>query len=110
MSTITRKEFVNDLSKAGINVNDLTPETRAKLNKAGVSDAELKKIAGKDGQISGEAELNQLFKVVDRFDHNGSSNSFINKDSSGNITTSGAVYEALKSEVDKNRAKAVSKE
>ncbi len=106
MSTITRKDFVNDLSKAGINVNDLTPETRAKLNKAGVTDAELKKIAGKDGQISGEAELKQLFKVVDGFDHNGSSNSFVDKDSSGKLTTSGEVSEALKSEVDKNRAKA----
>lgn len=106
MSTITRKEFVKDLSKAGINVNDMSSETRAKLNKAGVSDAEIKKIAGKDGQIKGEAELNQLFKVVDKFDSNGSGNSFVNKDSSGNITTSGEVYEALKSEVDKNRAKA----
>lgn len=108
MSTITRKEFVNDLSKGGINVNDMAPETKAKLNKAGVTDAELAKIAGKDGRISGTEEFNKLFKVVDRFDHNGLATSFVNKDASGAQTTSGAVHEALKSEVDRNRAKASS--
>ncbi len=106
MSTINRKEFVNDLSKGGINVNDMAPETKEKLNKAGVSDAELAKIAGKDGRISGAEEFKKLFKVVDKFDKNGSGSSFVTQDKDGNQTTSGVVHDALKSEVDRNRAKA----
>jgi hypothetical protein len=106
MSTINRSQFMKEFSKSGINVNDMTPETRAKLAKAGVSEAELAKIAGKDGQISGQAEYNKLFKIVDSFDKNGSANSFEAKDSAGVETKSGAVYEALKSEIDRNASKA----
>lgn len=106
MSTINRKEYTNDLAKGAINVNDMAPETKEKLAKAGVTDAQLAKIADKDGQIHGADEFKKLFKAVDKFDKNGSATSFETHDTAGNQTTSGAVHEALKSEVDRNRAKA----
>lgn len=106
MTTINRKEYTNDLSKGAINVNDMSPETKEKLAKAGVSEAELAKIAGNDGQIHGADEFRKLFKVVDKFDKNGSASSFETHDKAGNRTVSGQVHEALNSEVEKNRAKA----
>jgi hypothetical protein len=106
MSTITRNNFVNELSKGGINVNDMAPETKEKLKEAGLSEATLSRIAGKDGKISGTKELKRLFKAVDKFDHNGSTTSFKTENRAGEQTKSGMIHEALKSEVDRNRAKA----
>jgi hypothetical protein len=108
MSTITRKQFISELSnsKSGINVNDLSPETRAKLAEKGVSEQDLKKIAGSDGRISGEAEYKKLFKLVDRFDENGSSGSIDTSDKAGAPTPSGEVYESLKAEVERNALRA----
>ena len=106
MSTITRNKFVNDLSKGGINVNEIAPENKEKLKEAGVSDATLAKIAGKDGRISGSKEFKKLFKAIDKFDHNGSRSSFATRDKDGDQTKSGLIHEALKSEVNRNRAKA----
>jgi len=106
MSTITRKEFAKEFSGGAINVNDLSPENKEKLNKAGVTDKQLAKIAGKDGQISGAKEFKKLFKAVDKFDKNHSNNSFATERKDGTQTKSGIIHEALKSEVDKNRAKA----
>ena len=47
MSTVTRKQFVDDLSKAGINVNDMAPENKEKLKEAGMSEAQLAKMREK---------------------------------------------------------------
>jgi hypothetical protein len=105
MSTVTRKQFNSDFSKGGININDMAPETKAKLNKLGISDSDLTKIAGKDGRISG-TEHNKLFTLLDKFDKNGSGNSFVDKDSAGAPTSSGEAYQTLKSELDRNVAKA----
>ncbi|HSE41577.1 MAG TPA: hypothetical protein VLH08_12520 [Acidobacteriota bacterium] len=106
MSTITRNKLVNEFSKGGINVNDMTAENKQKLKEAGLSQATLEKIAGKDGRISGAKEFKKLFKAVDKFDHNGSRNSFATHNKDGEQTKSGLIHEALKSEVDRNRAKA----
>jgi hypothetical protein len=106
MSTVTRKQFIDDLSKAGINVNDMAPENKEKLKEAGMSEATLSKIAGKDGQIKGKKELNKLFKAIDKFDKNDSRRSFDAHDRFGDQTRSGLAHEALTSEVDRNRAKA----
>ena len=106
MSTVTRKQFIDDLSKAGINVNDMAPENKEKLKGAGMSEAQLAKIAGKDGQIKGKKEINKLFKAIDKFDKNDSRSSFDAHDRFGDQTRSGLAHEALTSEVDRNRAKA----
>ena len=106
MSTITRKEFQKEFSGGAINVNDMAPENKEKLNKAGITDKQLEKIAGKDGQISGTKEFKKLFKAVDKFDKNHSNNSFATARKDGLPTKSGIIHEALKSEVDLNRNKA----
>jgi hypothetical protein len=105
MTTINRKDFVNDLSSGAINVNDMSAETKEKLSKAGISQKDLVEIAGKDGQING-MEYQRLFTLLDKSDKNGSWNSFKTADDQGFQTKSGLAYEALKSEVDKNIAKA----
>ena len=64
MTTINRKEFVSDLSKGVINVNDMSAETKEKLSKAGITQKDLVEIAGRDGQISGQ-EYQRLFNLVD---------------------------------------------
>ena len=106
MSTITRKEFVKELSQGTINVNDMAPENKEKLNKAGITDKQLAKIAGKDGQIHGTKEFKKLFKAVDKFDKNHSNSSFATERKDGTATKSGIIHDALKSEVDRNRDKA----
>ena len=104
MSTVNRQTFVKTLDKGGINVNDMDAKTQEKLKKAGISQKELVEIAGKDGKISG-SEYSRLFNLIDRSDRNGSSKS-INTTDKGVQTQSGAAYEALQQEVDRNLAKA----
>ena len=106
MTTINRKEFVSDLSKGAINVNDMSAETKEKLTKAGISQKDLVQIAGKDGQISGASEYQRLFNLIDKSDRNRSANSFAGTDDKGVQTKSGLAYDAMKSEVDRNIAKA----
>jgi hypothetical protein len=106
MSTITRKEFAKELSQGTINVNDMAPENKEKLNKAGITDKQLAKIAGKDGQIHGEKEFKKLFKAVDKFDKNHSNSSIATERKDGTPTKSGIIHEGLKSEVNRNRDKA----
>ena len=105
MSTINRKQFIQDFSNATINVNDMSQETKQKLEKAGISQKDIVEVAGKDGQISGENDLKKLFALVDKTDRDGSRKSFAT-DKEGAQTKSGAAYEALKSEFDRNVAKA----
>ncbi len=106
MSTVNRTQFQRAMRKGGINVNDMSPKLRASLAKAGVSEADVKKIGGRDGRISTAAEVNKLFKLVDGFDKNGSAYSFKSKDAGGVLTTSGKLYEGLKAEAQKNVQKA----
>src|SRR5262245_29799196 len=98
MTTINRKEFVTDMSKGAININDMSAETKDKLQKAGISQKDLVEIAGQDGQISGNYEYQRLFNLLDRSDRNKSANSFITTDDRGAQTQSGLAYEAMKSE------------
>lgn len=106
MTTINRKQYTSEVEKGVINVNDMAAENKEKLAKAGISEKDLVEIAGKDGQISGAREYDKLFKQLDKTDRNGSARSFEAHDSKGVQTKSGAAYEALKSEVDRNLAKA----
>ena len=108
MTTVNRKEFVSDMNKGGINVNDMSAENKEKLTKAGVSQKDLVEVAGQDGQIRGSEEYSKLFKLLDKSDRNGSAKSFEAHGKDGAQTKSGAAYDALKSEVDRNIAKAKS--
>jgi hypothetical protein len=103
MSTVSRSNFIKDLDRTGINVNDMDPQTQEKLKKANISQKDLMDIAGEDGQIRGAKEYSELFNRVVRHDSSSpDTNSFENSGKSGEA------YEALKSEVDRNMTKAQS--
>ena len=101
MSTVSRSNFVKDLDRSGINVNDMDAKTQEELKKANISQKDLMDIAGADGQIRGSKEYSKLFDAVARNRKSG-------PDSFENTGKSGEAYEALKSEVDKNLTKATS--
>lgn len=115
MSTVTRKTFVNELSKdhGVIDTNNMSGDLKKTISNRGITDAELKKIAGADGQIKGEKEFTKLFKAVDQFDKR-TPNSFqadhlTNKGTCReqySNTLSGEVYDKLKKEVAHNRLEA----
>ena len=103
MSTVSRSNFVKDLDRSGINVNDMDAKTQEALKKANISQKDLMDIAGADGQIRGSKEYSELFNRVVRHDSSSpDTNSF------ENTGKSGEAYEALKSEVDRNLTKAKS--
>lgn len=107
MSTITRSQFTNSLRERGgyIDLRNMSQETRQTLRDHGITDEDLSTIAGQDHVIRGESEFNALFSRVDDLDQNGSSRSIASTDRSGSLTRAGAVYEALRAEVDTNRAR-----
>jgi len=103
MSTITRSNFIKDLDRTGIDVNNMDAKTEEALKKANISQKDLMDIAGEDGVIRGSSEYSELFSHVVRHDSSSpDTNSFENSGKSG------MAYEALKSEVDRNMTKAKS--
>jgi hypothetical protein len=101
MSIINRSNFVKDLDRTGIDVNNMDPKTEEALKKANISQKDMMDIAGDDGVIRGQSEYSELFNRVVRHDSSSSdANSFENSGKSG------MAYEALKSEVDRNMNKA----
>jgi hypothetical protein len=115
MSTVTKKSFVNELSKdhGVVDTNNMSDDLKKAISNRGITDAELKKIAGADGQIKGKDEFRKLFKAVDQFDKR-TPNSFqadylTNKGTCReqySKTMSGEVYDKLKKEVAHNRLEA----
>ncbi|HEY7160592.1 MAG TPA: hypothetical protein VH815_05000 [Acidobacteriota bacterium] len=115
MSTITKKTFVNELNKnhGVVDTNNMSDGLKKALSNRGITDAELKKVAGADGQIKGKDEFKKLFKAVDQFDKR-TPNSFqadhlTNKGTCReqySKTLSGEVYDKLKKEVANNRLEA----
>ena len=105
MSTIGSSGFGRELGRDGgaINVNDLSPEMEKALSSAGVRLSDLRKVAGADGQISGDQEWARLFKLVDRFDSDGNAGTFLARDAAGNETKAGALFDELKAEADRHR-------
>jgi hypothetical protein len=100
--SITRRQFVQDLSKdeGSININDLSPELAERLKGANVSAADLQRIAGPDAQISGANEFGALFDRLDRVDDDHSSRSLkISTGGDDAPTLAGAAKEALDREV-----------
>ncbi len=107
MTTITKTTFVKQLARDGgaIDTNNLSPELKSALSKAGGSAADLQKIAGQDGVIRGKADIAKLFAYVDDFDRNGTRSS-IGTESRGKQTKSGQLYKALLGATDQSRASA----
>ncbi|MCI0619318.1 hypothetical protein L0244_40630 [bacterium] len=68
MSTVNRSNFIKDLDRTGINVNDMDAKTQEALKKANISQKDLMDIAGEDGQIRGAKEYSELFNRVVRHD------------------------------------------
>ncbi len=115
MSTVTRKTFVNELSKdhGVVDTNNMSDDLKKAFSNRGVSEAELKKVAGADGQIKGKDEFKKLFRSVDQFDKRTpksfESDYLTNKGTCReqySKTLSGEVYDKLKKEVTHNRLEA----
>ena len=111
MSTVTRNQFINQLNdKHGvIDVNNLSDGLKKSLEANGITEKQLKEIAGPDGQIKGKDEFKKLYNAVDRYEE-GRSNSFqTHVDTCGGQkmpTTEGQLFDAFKKEVDQNRLQA----
>ena len=109
MSRITRDSFVDTLGAEGgkLDVNALGTQTDAALKRAGIDQAALREIAGEDGVISGSDEMAKLFDLVDTADRNRSYHSIDTTkrgaDGKEVATASGALYDALKNEVERSR-------
>jgi hypothetical protein len=108
MSRITRNEFVNDAEGEGLDVRSLSDETKAAVERAGLSEAELRDIAGADGIISGKDELGKLFSFIDKADHNRSYKSIdtteIDQKTGKEVATdSGLLHDAIQRELEKVR-------
>lgn len=105
-TSITRSQFTQQFSTAKkhgvIDMNNLSPELSKALAGAGVSEAELRKLAGPDGQIKG-AEFNKLFKVLDGFDTK-PGNDRLDLGTQAAPSPAGALNDAFKSEVARNLA------
>ena len=69
-STVTKKTFVDELNKnhGVVDTNNMSDDLKKAISNRGITDSELKKIAGADGQIKGKDEFTKLFKAVDQFD------------------------------------------
>ena len=110
-NNITKKEFRDELNQdhGTIDLNNASPELTKALSKAKVSDAELKEVAGPDGQIKGKTEFEKLFSLVDRFENKtpDSFEKFVDPKAKDPVPTpSKELYDALNNEVTKNRAEA----
>lgn len=87
-----------------IDTNHLSPELKQKLQDLKVSEADLKKLAGVDGQLKG-SELKKLFELVDGFD--GKKDKKVQlTDDTGQPTSAAQLNQALLDEVKANRSQA----
>ncbi len=105
MTSISKRGFAGDLGRDGgaINVNDLSPEMTRALTAAGLDAGDLRRVAGGDGQIKGDAEWGKLFKLVDGFDTDGNAGTFRAFDAAGAETKAGALFDELKDEANRHR-------
>jgi uncharacterized protein (TIGR02594 family) len=109
MNPLSRESFVKQFA-AGIDLKTLDPDARAALAQAGVGESQLTSLAGRDGVIGNPKELERLFALIDRVDHNGHYGSIetTQRGPGGKevATLGGAVYQALKRELDDRRTAA----
>jgi hypothetical protein len=102
MSRIGRETFVSEMGQ-GLDINNLSPDAQAALKKAGIDPARLAAVAGEDGVVRGQDELDALFTLMDTKDRDGSYDSIATTKKSGEATVSGQLYEALKGERERAR-------
>ncbi|MCI0618778.1 hypothetical protein L0244_37870, partial [bacterium] len=68
MKEITDKKFMElSRNQGSIDVDHMSDDLKKSLASAGLSEAELRKIADSDGKIT-DKEFQKLFQAVDRFD------------------------------------------
>lgn len=102
-TTVTKAGLLKEMAGGFVDTRNLGDPLKKALADAGVDASALAKLADKQGRVSPD----KLFAFIDKFDANGNGGSFLaeTSDASGaKVTTkAGALYEALKSEVDANR-------
>jgi Subtilase family len=105
MTTIRSDRFVSALQKNGsdvpIDVQNLDSATTEKLKKAGITQKDLLEVAGSDKKISGDKEYKALFAKVEKLEKDKDHTGFETENDKKVQTASGAAYEALKVEVDR---------
>jgi hypothetical protein len=105
MSRISRDSFVDKMTRGegGIDIDQLSRQTQDALANAGIDKEKLVQVAGEDGIINGPDEMSDLFTLVDTADRNRSFNSIATTNKDGSATASGALYAALKGELERAR-------
>jgi hypothetical protein len=109
MTRIRRDDFVSQLSHRGgyVDTRRMSPELSRAFQDAGVTQADLRELAGTDGIIRGRTELQELFARIDRRAEPGTSTSEVELGGGGaTLTRAGQLYDALRTHVDANRARA----
>jgi uncharacterized protein (TIGR02594 family) len=102
MSTISRQQFVQALGGSSIDLDQVSDDLKSALTAAGVSEQELRALAGRDGIISGKPELTRLFGLLDDFDRDGSRRTLVARDDQG-LTQAGELMLELAAEADRQR-------
>ncbi len=104
--TLSRDDFTH-LSRNGgyIDIDHMPRSLRDTFHDNGITDDELRGIAGQDHVIRGEAEFRQLFSRIDRLDGDRDP-ARLTIETGGTRTASGRVFEAVRSDVETNRARA----
>jgi uncharacterized protein (TIGR02594 family) len=102
MSSISRQQFVQVMGSSSIDINQMGDDLKSALTAAGVSEQELRALGGKDGIISGQAELIKLFGLLDSFDRDGSRHTLVAQHEQG-LTQAGELMLELAAEVGRQR-------
>ncbi len=105
VNSLSASRFAKQFSgHSVIDTNNLSADLKTKLKELNVSEADLKAIAGADGQIKG-SEFKKLFALVDGFDGKTDKKARL-IDGSGQATPTAQLNQALLDEVKANRAQA----
>ncbi len=102
-SNVKRSEFLDRFAGTELDVSSFSEATWEYLEAAGLKRSRLLKIAGRDGIIRDRAELQQLYQVIDSFDRNGRSSSFVlaqptRSGTAGALTPAGKIFTKLVNE------------
>ena len=101
--TVTKTELLKEMKGGFVDPKNLSDPLKKALAAAGIDVSVLARLADRQGRVSPE----KLYAVIDNLDTNGKGSSFdtLATDASGAQvpTKAGALYEALKKEVDANR-------
>jgi hypothetical protein len=104
MTRISKEQFISEFQN-GIDVNQMSEETKNALENVGIKEKQLAGIAGKDGKIE-QKELERLYNAVDRFDNkkvDGHIEAYVNVPRVGFLPTpQGEAYIALQSDLARN--------